>query len=309
MNIVFRCDASTLIGTGHIHRCLNLALRLRDNGANVFFVSRAHSGNLIELIKKYFSVFVLPDLPKISHASNLLSEYSSWLGCDESSDAEQFVDVLSSHEINDIDWIIVDHYSLSSVWRERIDAYASTKFAKVKYAYIDDLINRKINCHLYVNAAYPYSSSTMLPQDSLVCTTQSCLGPKFALLSEDYLRSSANCPTRNSLKRVLIFFGGVDANNFTEKIISKIMANTDYCDSLSFDIVLGSNYSHHNSLNELINNKACFHLYDSLPSLLPLMCRADLSIGACGMTAWERISMSLPSIIFPIASNPGLYRS
>ena len=33
------------------------------------------------------------------------------------------------------------------------------------------------------------------------------------------------------------------------------------------------------------------------------MCRADLSIGACGVTAWERISLYLPSIIFPIASN------
>ena len=45
MEIVFRVDASSQIGTGHVARCLTLAELLQKNGANCRFICREHEGN------------------------------------------------------------------------------------------------------------------------------------------------------------------------------------------------------------------------------------------------------------------------
>ena len=42
--IAFRCDASLLIGTGHVMRCRTLARQLRKRGADVVFVCRRQPG-------------------------------------------------------------------------------------------------------------------------------------------------------------------------------------------------------------------------------------------------------------------------
>ena len=60
INIFIRTDASLQIGSGHVMRCLTLAEALRDSGAEVKFVCREHSGNLIELIRQ--KEFIVHDL-------------------------------------------------------------------------------------------------------------------------------------------------------------------------------------------------------------------------------------------------------
>ena len=56
---VFRCDASTKIGSGHIMRCITLGNKLKSIGCNVIFICRAYDGNLIELTRKQFKVLIL----------------------------------------------------------------------------------------------------------------------------------------------------------------------------------------------------------------------------------------------------------
>ena len=57
--VVFRCDSSTQIGSGHIIRCRTIARELKKRGANVKFVCRKKPGDLIGLIKKEFDTFIL----------------------------------------------------------------------------------------------------------------------------------------------------------------------------------------------------------------------------------------------------------
>ena len=65
MNVVFRTDASAKIGSGHVIRCLTLASVLKQEGSNVFFISRNHKGNLSDLIKRQgFDVYMLPADPE-----------------------------------------------------------------------------------------------------------------------------------------------------------------------------------------------------------------------------------------------------
>ena len=52
MKVVFRCDASINIGTGHVMRCLTLADALQAAGAVCHFMCRAHEGHLLEVIRQ-----------------------------------------------------------------------------------------------------------------------------------------------------------------------------------------------------------------------------------------------------------------
>ena len=44
-------------------------------------------------------------------------------------------------------------------------------------------------------------------------------------------------------------------------------------------------------------------LHQDLPSLAPLMIKADLAIGAGGATTWERLCVGLPSVVATVADN------
>jgi len=49
-SILFRCDASLQIGSGHLMRCRTLARELRHRGAEISFLCRQQPGDLIKLL-------------------------------------------------------------------------------------------------------------------------------------------------------------------------------------------------------------------------------------------------------------------
>ena len=144
MNIAFRVDASCIIGSGHVMRCLVLAEKLRSNGHHVSFVCRAYPGNLIDLIKNNgFTVYELIFSECESYINQKLSDdYSQWLWLTQEHDA---VDTLTQLEGIQIDWIIVDHYSLDVVWEKRLTSRVENIMI------IDDLANRQHDCKLLLD--------------------------------------------------------------------------------------------------------------------------------------------------------------
>ena len=53
-DILIRCDASLLIGSGHVIRCRTLARELQRRGAQVCFLCRRQPGDLIGLLEQEF---------------------------------------------------------------------------------------------------------------------------------------------------------------------------------------------------------------------------------------------------------------
>ena len=52
--ILIRCDASLMIGSGHVMRCRTLARELQRRGAQVNFLCRRQPGDLSDCWKKSF---------------------------------------------------------------------------------------------------------------------------------------------------------------------------------------------------------------------------------------------------------------
>ena len=51
--VAIRVDASTMIGSGHVMRCLSLAAELQAAGAKVHFICREHPGHLCDTIGEH----------------------------------------------------------------------------------------------------------------------------------------------------------------------------------------------------------------------------------------------------------------
>ena len=121
MIAVFRVDASTQIGSGHVMRCLTLAQKLKkEKQADVYFVMRLLEGNLINLVRdKGFTVLCLPKAP----VNNELQGYANWLTVTQKQDAEDTKAAIS--ELPNIDLLIVDSYAIDYIWENELRPFVS----------------------------------------------------------------------------------------------------------------------------------------------------------------------------------------
>lgn len=178
MKVVFRADASIEIGTGHVMRCLTLADALRARGASCYFICKLHEGNLIKLIEsKGYVVYslALVNLKDERTTYQKSIPHFEWLGGSQSQDAKLCEPVLKSLKPN---WLIVDHYALSSEWENLLQPYFDKLFV------IDDLADRSHNCDLLLDQTFGRSSedyhSLTPPNCNVMC------GPGYALLRAEF---------------------------------------------------------------------------------------------------------------------------
>ena len=286
--VAIRTDASVQIGTGHVMRCLSLAARLRQEGAEVFFISRLLPGHLCNYIQA--QDFPVKRLPAPRPGKRSSKDYRQWLGV---SDRQDIMDACRALPRRRVDWLVVDHYALDIGWESKFRPHARNILV------IDDLANRRHDCDLLLdqnrlqNVAARYEKLT--PSNCRIL-----LGPQYALLREEFQSAHQHPRTRNgSIRRAMVFFGGIDASNETAKAIRSIHAlgNLD----LEVDIIVGSSNPHRKTLGAWRSSRV--KIYTQVNHMADLMQRADLAIGASGVTSWERCCVGLPSITVCMAEN------
>lgn len=170
-----------------------------------------------------------------------------------------------------------------------------------KIMVIDDLANRKHDCDLLLDqnlvSNFNKRYCNILPK---YCST--FLGPRYALLQDMYKGMHLIAPPRIGLpNRILVYFGEIDKYNLTEMSISAFLKLNK--DDIKLDIVISSKNPSIKKIIKLSKKNKNIKIETDLDSLAPLMLKADLAIGACGATSWERCSLGLPSIVITIAEN------
>jgi UDP-2,4-diacetamido-2,4,6-trideoxy-beta-L-altropyranose hydrolase len=295
MNVVFRVDASSLIGTGHVMRCLTLARALRKAGARCRFICREHESNLIaSLFEEKFEVIKLGGTgPAQMNRAVIAAEtdYESSLGTGWQEDAKETIEAI--YEVPDL--LIVDHYGIDTRWEAALRPHVQKIMA------VDDLANRHHDCDILLDqnlvANFKNRYDSKVPSSCI-----RLLGPEFSLLQPEYfnLRFTA-APRTGPVKRILISFGGADRANLTGLSVSAFISlgrvDIEVDVVISRDSPCAAQIAHYASIYPNI------HVHHSLPTLAHLMLKADLAIGAAGSTSWERCCLGLPAIVVTLAEN------
>lgn len=287
MKVLFRVDASSEIGTGHVTRCFTLAGAMRVRGVDCTFACRRLPETYASIAaSRGFDVVRLDDGEKARSA-----DVHPWLGVAETQDAE---DIAVACKGRRFDWIVVDHYALGAEWERRVRPLCD------RVLVIDDLADRPHDCdalvdqNLYTNMEDRYSTLTPTGCRLLV-------GPKFALLRPQFAEARRGARVRSgAVQRLLIFFGGVDAADCTSVAVDAVVQSR--LKDIAVDVVIGAA---HPNLRELAARCAAsgFTLHVQTDRMAELMAHADLAVGAGGVATWERCCLGLPSIVLPVAHN------
>ena len=300
--IVFRCDASSSIGSGHVMRCRTLARQLQIHGSDVTFICRRAPGDLISLLSQEFQVLSLPALHSCSLDKPIkLEDHSDLKFSFSELDSSQSLLVLNNTSITSINWLVVDHYGLDCLWEERMTQGLKGLTVSPRLLIIDDLANRSHNADILLDQNFHDSAAHTRYSGLLSDSCRQLLGPHYALLNPEYPLLHSSTPRRNTLNRLLVFFGSTDPSNLTSLVL-KALAHPQ-ASHLCVDVVLGAHSPHFSSVSSLISALPNATLHTFLPSLAALICRADLAIGACGSTTWERACLGLPTLAVTIAEN------
>ena len=141
----------------------------------------------------------------------------SWLPCSEADDASRCQEFVEAQGDWRPDWIVVDHYGLSSLWHQQMRA----AWPAVRIAVIDDLADRAHDPDLLIDhntfaGDFAARYRPLLPHDREVSL---CLGPQFALIDPFHAGFQGALPARQRLQRLLISLGGAGDAQLLEKIL------------------------------------------------------------------------------------------
>lgn len=294
MNVLIRVDSSTEIGSGHVMRCLTLASKLKNRGAEVTFVCSELQGNLIKLIARDFKVrsLIIPDaLQKVRSAWEF---FQRWLDFGWKLDAEYIIDYLNANQ-NKPDWLIVDHYGIDRRWECSLRPFVK------KIMVIDDLANRLHDCdvlldqNFYLNPQARYEG--LVPHSCILY-----LGPQYALLRPEFEVWRKRLKKQNGfVQKIMVFFGGSDPTNETIKAL-KALATFNAKD-IKIDVIVGNQNKVKRQIEDFCQGHLNMNYYCQVDNMAKLMVEADVAIGAGGATTWERLYLGLPTLTLVVAEN------
>lgn len=297
MKAAIRVDASVRIGSGHVMRCLTLAGALRDRGVESLFVCRDLEGNMIEQVKQagfeVVSMAAPSDPTQRFGRGNSVPEHAHWLEVDSKEDAKETRAILEARA--PWNWLVVDHYALDTNWEATMRTIVS------QIMVIDDLADRSHDCDLLLDQNFYLDMEDryekLLPRES-----RRLLGPHYALLRPEFAAARKQVKERpGEVRRILVFFGGVDARNMTAKVLGAIASL--HLSDISVDVVVGRANPYVDELRDWCRTHSFATLHVQVPNMDQLLATADLAIGAAGTATWERCCMGVPAVAWAVAKN------
>ena len=217
--IFLRADGNSKMGLGHIFRLLAVAEMLQ-NEYLLTFVVRCSSQNILDQIKlKVESLIVLDDTISFSEEINYLKKDNN---------LEEAI-------------FILDGYHFDDKYQKIL------KQSNVSLISIDDIYKTPFYSDVVINHAGGLNKDVYKIQDY----TNLYLGPKYALVRNDFLLFSKNRTFPKNRRNVFICLGGADPKNDTLHVLTKYQKYSSYT---KIYLVLGAAYMHKSSLMDFIKS-------------------------------------------------------
>ena len=274
---VFRADAAAHIGNGHLSRCAVLANALAERDWRL-------------------ALFATPETIALAQYSGApRMELVAFPKDVQTPEAE--VALIQAALEQRATVLVLDHY------QRGLDFERLARRIADAIVVIEDFPGRPHLCDVLVD-----QTVDRLPTDyrGLVPTHTQCLmGAPFALIHPALLAARpAALRRREEGKteplRLLITFGGTDPVDATSWVLRAVAKENRY---FSIDVILTRGAAHLARVEQALLDNACLHVSVSREKVADLMARADLAVGAAGVTTAERCCLGLPTVMMTIADN------
>lgn len=269
-NIVFRVDASAVIGYGHIARCISLAEYCKSKSVDCVFVLRASDEKIPALLRqKELRCIVISEESDI-YAIN----------------TEQTVKIL-----------ILDVHTPALFPTE--DAYhtyiSALKENGFKVAAFEEMQDNVFPSDLVI---IPYIGAEKMGYADN-SSTKYLLGPQYFIFRQEFLDAS-RIQVKDSVRNIFICMGGSDPDLLTEKVLSYLVT---YPAVYKLSIVFAqlSEERRAGIENILQGYAGTYQLLTAPPSVSAAMLDSDIGINNSGLIKYETSMIGLPCITM---SNP-----
>jgi UDP-2,4-diacetamido-2,4,6-trideoxy-beta-L-altropyranose hydrolase len=289
MRVAIRADASSVIGTGHVRRCLSLAPALRQAGAHVEFITRALGVDSAAKIQAAeFPVHLLPAPAGLVQESS--PPHADWAGVPWQQDAEETIRALRK-----ADWLVVDHYAFDARWHKAVGPKLGARLAIV-----DDLADRPLHGDVLVDVNLADFDHGEKYRQRVGNGLTILGGPHYAMLGPSYLKAP-RCHVTDEVRSIGIFMGGTDPAALSEIALRACREVARFTGPI--ELVTTQANSRHPDLRALAARWPDTSVAVDIPELSGFFSRHGLQIGAGGSATWERCCVGAPTIALVAARN------
>ncbi len=263
MNILFRADSSSIIGTGHIMRDLVLASQYPN--ANITFATMELNGNLNhKIIEAGYKIELL-----------------------KTNDFDELYELIKKLYI---DMIIIDHYGIDYEFEKKLKVSNSN----LKIFVFDDLYE-KHHCDILLNHniyADENKYKELVPQGcELRC------GAKYTLLRDEFIEEKKK--TDVAKEAIFIGMGGADSANLSQKILEVLTPLTNQ----KINVVTTSVNPHIDSLQAFVAKHPNVELHIDSHKIAHLMNQSLLAIATPSVILNELFYLDIRFIAIQTADN------
>lgn len=275
--VVFRTDANTDIGEGHVMRCIAVAKELLRLGKGAVFITADECP--CELLNREGLAHIVLN--------------TDWTRMDEETEK-----LLSLFREIKVDCMLVDSYSASP-------EYLKSFKGEVKTAYMDDFGLRVYPADIVINynaycGSIPYERMYQNSSSKLL------LGARYAPLREEF-RSPKPKIVSDQINSMMITTGSTDPYHVTGKLIEQISADRLF-DGINVHLVAGRYYTNTTELRNFSRLYPHIIIHENVASMAELMHSCDIAVSASGSTVYELCACGIPSVIFSFADNQAQIR-
>lgn len=287
MRVVFRTDASSRIGGGHLARCLTLARELHRRDADVRFVVGDHDEGWYGRLQQ--AGFVTHPLARQRHAGRRVADgdYAAWVGVSEAQDADETLAVTGA----DVDVLIVDHYGLGEGWESRVRAEVGSLMA------IDDLADRTHQVDILLDQNLR-SDGGRSYRDLVPGSSVLLVGPAHALIDPAYRQARSSSHRGEGTGRVLVALGSAPGADLLQQVTTSLLAVSGAVQEVHVVDPMG-----HLGAQGSVTTRTRLVRHGQQPDLIEHLAGADVVVGAGGGTSWERACLGAAAATMSLAAN------
>jgi UDP-2,4-diacetamido-2,4,6-trideoxy-beta-L-altropyranose hydrolase len=189
-------------------------------------------------------------------------------------------------------FVIVDHYGLGVVWEQAVAEH----LPGATIVAVDDLAGRTHDVDVLVDPNLGPDGPVSIRGSG----TLHLHGPAYSPLGDEYRAAPPESRSRDDLPQVLVALGG-GRSGFVEDLVVAFR-NDARLDETRLDVVVPGD-EERAAVGRILNGRAHSRTHGRVPTLRPLLERADLVVGAGGTSSWQRLRLGLPSVLITLADN------